>query len=83
MSRTIRLEADCPFPRLNAMALVGMSSAGKTMDEEARLRVVELIASESAAAVQPYDCGLPLAFELNMNLVTGQRGTCEVWRCGK
>jgi SAM-dependent methyltransferase len=72
MSRTIRFADGAPFVRLNAMALVGMSAAGKTMGNEERRRVVETIVSESAPVLQRNADGPGVAFELSTNLATAQ-----------
>ncbi|RJT23899.1 methyltransferase domain-containing protein [Mesorhizobium waimense] len=72
VSRTIRFEDDAPFLRLNAMALVGMSAAGKAMGDHERKRVVEDIVSESAPVLQPYTDGSGIAFEVSTNLATAK-----------
>ena len=72
ISRTIRFKDGAPFLRLNTMALVGMSAAGKDMGDQERKRVVEEIVSESAPALQPYSDGSELAFELSTNLATAR-----------
>jgi ubiquinone/menaquinone biosynthesis C-methylase UbiE len=70
VSRTIRFEPDSSFLRLNTMALVGMSAAGKTMSDEERRRVVEMIVGESAPVLQRYTDTSAIAFELSTNLAT-------------
>ena len=72
ISRAIRFSDGAPFLRLNTMALVGMSAAGKGMDDEERKRVVEEIVRESAPALQRYSDGAELAFELSTNLATAR-----------
>ncbi len=72
ISRTIRFNADAPLLRLNTMALVGMSAAGKAMDDEERQSVVDAIVSESEPLFQPYTNGSELAFELRTNLATAK-----------
>jgi hypothetical protein len=52
------------------MALVGMSAAGKTMSDEERRRVVEMIVGESAPVLQRYTDTSAIAFELSTNLAT-------------
>ena len=52
------------------MALVGMSTAGKAMDNQERERVVEAIMNDSASALRPYADGSGVAFELGTNLAT-------------
>ena len=70
ISRRIRFEDGAPLLRLNAMALVGMSAAGKAMADHERMRVVEDIVSGSAPVLQSYADGSGVAFELSSNLVT-------------
>jgi ubiquinone/menaquinone biosynthesis C-methylase UbiE len=72
VSRTIRFSDDAPFLRLNTMALVGMSAAGKGMDDQERKRVVEEIVRESAPALQRYSDGSEIVFELSTNLATAR-----------
>ncbi|BCH16332.1 MULTISPECIES: class I SAM-dependent methyltransferase [unclassified Mesorhizobium] len=72
LSRTIRFEESEPFLRLNTMALVGMSAAGKTMDDQERKRVIEAIVNDSAAVARSYSDGPGLAFELSTNLATAK-----------
>ena len=50
------------------MALVGMS--GKSLDEDARERLVAAIAEDSAAAAAPYLRGGELVFEAATNVAT-------------
>jgi SAM-dependent methyltransferase len=70
VSRTMRFGLDTPFLRLNTMALVGMSAAGKTMTDEERKRIVETIVGESAAVLRRFSDGSAIAFELSTNLTT-------------
>lgn len=70
LSRTVRFAPDAPFVRMNAMALVGMSAAGKSLDEEERKRFVDTIVSESATVVARHGDAAGLAFELKANLAT-------------
>lgn len=72
LSRTIRFKDGAHFLRMNAMALVGMSSAGQALEDPERRRVVEAIASESAPVLQAYSDGSGLAFELSTNLATAK-----------
>jgi len=72
VSRTVRFSEGTPFLRLNTMALVGMSAAGKAMADEECKRVVEEIVSESASALQQYTDLSGLAFELSTNLATAK-----------
>lgn len=68
VARTIRFEDGEPFIRLNTMAFVGMSTAGKAMSDDERKRVMEDIIRESAPVLQRYSDGSELSFELRTNL---------------
>ncbi|MBZ9850797.1 methyltransferase domain-containing protein [Mesorhizobium sp. CA14] len=72
ISRRIRFEDGAPLLRLNTMALVGMSAAGKAMADQERKHVVEDIMSGSAPVLQSYADGSGVAFELSSNLVTAK-----------
>jgi len=72
VTRTIRIADPTVFPRLNAMALVGMSEAGKTMTEAQRAEVVAAIADECAGVVGCYVDGGDLVFDLATNVGIGQ-----------
>jgi hypothetical protein len=72
VSRTIRFEDGGVFLRLNTMALVGMSNAGKAMGDQERRRSVETIVSESASVLQAYTDGSGLAFQLSTNVATAR-----------
>jgi ubiquinone/menaquinone biosynthesis C-methylase UbiE len=72
ISRITRFEDGTPFLRLNTMALVGMSTAGKAMGDQERKRVVDLIVSESAPVLECYSDGSALAFELRTNLAIAE-----------
>jgi hypothetical protein len=54
------------------MALVGMSAAGKAMDDQERKRVADTITGESAPVLSSYSDGSGLAFELTTNLATAR-----------
>jgi ubiquinone/menaquinone biosynthesis C-methylase UbiE len=70
LSREIRFNDGEPFVRLNTMAFVGMSAAGKTMGDDERKRVMEAIIQESVPVLQQYSDGSGLTFELRTNLAT-------------
>jgi ubiquinone/menaquinone biosynthesis C-methylase UbiE len=70
---TIRFEDGPVFVRLNAMALIGMSEASKTMSDDERPAVMAAIVSDSAEAVGPLLDGSALAYELSANVVTANR----------
>jgi ubiquinone/menaquinone biosynthesis C-methylase UbiE len=71
-SRTIHFDDGAPFLRLNTMAFVGMSAAGKAMDEQERKRVMAVIISDSGPVLQSYSDASGLAFELSTNLATAK-----------
>jgi SAM-dependent methyltransferase len=65
VTRTIRLDGGAEiFPRLNAMAVVGMNAAVKAMNEEHRSQISTMIAAESVDAVRAYVEGNELVFDL-------------------
>lgn len=66
----MRFDANTWLLHGNAMALVGMSAAGRSMDEEQRKLVVDAIVIESEPVRQRYTDGSLIAFELSTNLVT-------------
>jgi SAM-dependent methyltransferase len=72
ISRTIRFEDGGIFVRMNAMALVGMSDAGKTMTADERKRAVDALVDESNPVLRSYSDGAGLAFELSTNLAVGR-----------
>ena len=72
VSRVISFDDGEPFLRLNTMAFVGMSTAGKTLGSEERERVIEAIIRESVPVLQQYSDGSRLAFELRTNLATAK-----------
>ena len=71
ISRTIRF-GDRRFARMNAMALVGMSAAGKTVDKDERVRMAEAISTDSESVLETYADGPGVAFELSTNLATAR-----------
>lgn len=72
VSRTIRFVDGAIFVRMNAMALVGMSSASTTMTDEQRAQRVEVIATESADVLPSFADGKGIAFEISTNLATAR-----------
>lgn len=77
VSRKVRFEDGAPFLRMNTMALVGMSAAGKSLEGEERKRAVETILAECAPAARPYmegpnKEGPALAFDISTNLATAR-----------
>jgi hypothetical protein len=72
MSRIIRFEDGGIFVRMNAMALVGMSDAGKTMTPDERKRAVDVLVDESSPVLRSHSDDAGLAFELSTNLAIGR-----------
>lgn len=72
MSRTVRFADGAIFLRMNAMALVGMSATGKTMDDQERQSMTETIVCESLPVLSAYSDGSGLAFALSANLATAK-----------
>lgn len=70
--QTICFEDGLPFLRLNTMALVDMSNAGRAMDDEGRGRAVEAIMQESAPVLARHADQRGLAFEMATNLATAR-----------
>jgi ubiquinone/menaquinone biosynthesis C-methylase UbiE len=70
LRRTTRVADGAAFLRLNTMALVGMSTGGKTMPDGKRKTVVDAIIGESAPILSSYADGTGIAFELGANLAT-------------
>lgn len=56
------------FVRLNSMAFVGLSTAGKGMDEQQRRQAVDAIVTDSAAVLKSHSKGLAVDFDLRTNL---------------
>jgi ubiquinone/menaquinone biosynthesis C-methylase UbiE len=70
--RTIRFEDGATFVRLNAMAIIGMSAAGKSMSDEERAHTAEALTAESADVVARYSEGNTLSFRLGANVATAR-----------
>ena len=66
--RTIRFDDPTLFVRMNTMALVGMSPASSTMNEQERANLVDVIVNESAEVVRQYADADGLSFELGANV---------------
>jgi len=73
VSQTIRFRNPSSFIRLNAMALVGMSAAAKSLSDDERGRKVAAIVEESGEAAKSYIDDTGLNFELATNMVTATR----------
>jgi ubiquinone/menaquinone biosynthesis C-methylase UbiE len=72
LSLPIRFADGATFLRLNTMAIVGMSAAGKNMSEEERAQVVNRIIEESSAVAKPYTQGEALAYDIRSNVATAR-----------
>jgi len=68
VSHATRFEDASIFPRLNAIALVGMSAKGKEMSDDDKGRTAEAIANDSADAMRRYTDGMSLTFDLASNI---------------
>lgn len=72
LTRTVRFADIAAFLRMNAMALVGMSAAGKAADDRERARLVEAIVGDSFPVANRHTEMSVLAFEVSANLVTAR-----------
>ena len=70
LSLTLRLPDGLEFVRMNAMALVGMSTASLRDDE--RERLLELIVQESSEAARPFTDGTALVCEMRANVAVAR-----------
>jgi ubiquinone/menaquinone biosynthesis C-methylase UbiE len=68
VTRSVQVGAIAVFPRLNAMAVVGMHSGAKALSDEQRGRLVAAIAEEGIDELQPYAANGDLTFELSSNV---------------
>jgi ubiquinone/menaquinone biosynthesis C-methylase UbiE len=72
VTRTIRFSDPASILHLNAMAVVGMSTAGKTMTDDERAAAAAAIAAECASVVPRYADGSGIAFELGTNVAAAR-----------
>jgi hypothetical protein len=72
MSRTLHFDDAATFLRMNAMALVGMSTGSATMTDEERLRIAGEIAAESRGVLSAFVDGGTLAFDISSNVATAR-----------
>ena len=70
VTHTIRMSDPAAFARLNAMATVGMSASAKTMKDDERARVTEMVTHDSIDLIQEYLEQGMLVFELGSNIAT-------------
>ncbi len=68
-SRTIRFQDGSVFVRLNAMALVGMSTQASALDDEGRQSIVNAIVRDSAELVRLQSDGAGFHYEIGTNVV--------------
>ena len=68
-ARTITFADGFTFVRLNAMALVGMSTGAKELGDEERQRVVAAIVEDSADLVRLHTHEAGFAYEIGTNLI--------------
>lgn len=73
VAHDIRMPDGMVFARLNAAALTSMSEKGKTLDEAERQRIIERIASDSAAVIADHTRSGALVFNLATNVATATR----------
>jgi ubiquinone/menaquinone biosynthesis C-methylase UbiE len=71
LSCTMRFDDGASFVRMNSMALVGMSAAGKSMNDAERHRILETIVTDSAPVLRA-NTEKCLVFELSTNLATAR-----------
>lgn len=72
VTRRLEFSDGAPFLRMNAMALVGMSAAGKAMSGEERNRAVDTIANDSTPLLERCRSGRGIAFETRANVATAR-----------
>lgn len=72
VSRTIQFQDGTTFVRLNAMALVGMSSRAKEMTDQEREQLVALITGESQEIVRGHTTGAGFAYEIAATVATAR-----------
>lgn len=72
VTKRLRFADGMVFARLNAMALVGMSAAGKTMSAEARMAAVDAIAAASADVVRAYSGPDGFVYDITSNVATAR-----------
>ena len=72
ITRTIHFGDPAAFLQMNAMAIVGMSAAAKTIEESERSRLVALIAADSSQLMPRYGGGAGLSFDISANVATAR-----------
>jgi ubiquinone/menaquinone biosynthesis C-methylase UbiE len=71
LSCSVHFDDGGQFVRLNSMAFVGLSAAGKRMDEQQRRQAVDAIVADSAAVLKSHSKGSEVDFELRTNVAIG------------
>jgi ubiquinone/menaquinone biosynthesis C-methylase UbiE len=69
----IRISGVDVFARLNAMAVVGMSAAAKTMNDEQRAEAITSVTVDSIEALQSYVDGDDVVFDIASNIAVARR----------
>jgi ubiquinone/menaquinone biosynthesis C-methylase UbiE len=72
VTHRIRMVNPEVFARLNAMAVVGMSAAAKTMGDEQRAAAIAAVSTDSLDALQSYIEGNDLVFDIGSNIAVAQ-----------
>jgi hypothetical protein len=72
ITRTVRFEDGETFVRMNAMAMVGMSAAGKEMSEQERAATVANIVADSAELRRANTDAAGLHYEIKSNIATAR-----------
>jgi ubiquinone/menaquinone biosynthesis C-methylase UbiE len=72
VTRSLRFDDGATFVRMNTMALVGMSAAGKAMTDAARADAVAAIAAASAGVLRTFSDGAAAVFAISSNIATGR-----------
>lgn len=72
ISRRIHFDDGEQFVRLNSMAFVGLTAAGKGMDEAQRRQAVDAIVTDSAAVLKSHSKGSAVDFDLRTNVATAR-----------
>lgn len=72
VTRTLRFDDGAVFVRMNVMALVGMSAAGKTMSDETRAATVAAIVADSAGILRRFSDGAAAVFDISSNVATAR-----------
>jgi ubiquinone/menaquinone biosynthesis C-methylase UbiE len=72
ISRRVHFDDGRQFVRLNSMAFVGLSAAGKGMEEQQRRQAVDAIVTESTAVLEAHSKNSAVDFDLRTNVATAR-----------